>query len=353
MFVLMNELIGASKRGSIGCLLQSCFSVGIAFFSLMAYYITFWRRLTLAISLFGLPIFIMACFILPESPRWLLNMGRVKESIAVLKLIASGNKTKFDHKLIDEDDSEDSEDEITIQPHIPPSQRSANEPPDSWFDLFTDKFLLKMTLIQIFCWFVNGMAYYGLTLAAGETSKDSLYWGTAISGLVELPAYFGSIFTLKYFNRTTNILSVMIFAGIAMLSIPLLQSWSPSMAATLGFLGKLGISASFAFIYIHSSEFFPTSIRNASMGLVSVAARVGGMVAPFMANLGQTVANLHFIVFGILSLISGLTYFVLPDTKDQPLPENLKELKSRRIHVVSVQSPQTTYKKVPLSDHEL
>jgi hypothetical protein len=51
-------------------------------------------------------------------------------------------------------------------------------------------------------------------------------------------------------------------------------------------VGKLCLAASFAVIYIHSGEIFPTTIRNSAMGLVSVAARCGGIVAPFIVLLG-------------------------------------------------------------------
>ncbi len=52
-------------------------------------------------------------------------------------------------------------------------------------------------------------------------------------------------------------------------------------------VGKLCLAASFAVIYIHSGEIFPTTIRNSAMGLVSVAARCGGIVAPFIVLLGM------------------------------------------------------------------
>jgi hypothetical protein len=59
--------------------------------------------------------------------------------------------------------------------------------------------------------------------------------------------------------------------------------WVGTVAALVG---KLCLAASFAVIYIHSGEIFPTTIRNSAMGLVSVAARCGGIVAPFIVLLG-------------------------------------------------------------------
>ena len=38
-------------------------------------------------------------------------------------------------------------------------------------DLLRQPALLPSTLIQMFSWFVNGVAYYGLTLAASSAEK--------------------------------------------------------------------------------------------------------------------------------------------------------------------------------------
>ena len=167
------------------------------------------------------------------------------------------------------------------------------------------------------------------------------------SGFVEMPAYVVILFSLEYFKRTTNISAFMIFGGVSMIVIPMLQSSMPMMASTLAAIGKLGISSSFAIIYIHSNELFPTSIRNSGMGLVAVASRIGGILAPYVVCLKDVIPNLHFIIFGLMGLTSGLCTLYLPDTKDLPLPGTIQDLLSRRVHVVSVQSPHTTYKKIP------
>ena len=75
LFVLMNELIGASKRGVMGTIMQAIFALGIVFFACLANYIRYWRSLTLATTIIGVPVFLVGCWSLPESPRWLLSRG--------------------------------------------------------------------------------------------------------------------------------------------------------------------------------------------------------------------------------------------------------------------------------------
>ena len=45
------------------------------------------------------------------------------------------------------------------------------------------------------------------------------------------------------------------------------------------------------------------------MGLVTVGARLGGILAPFIVMLGDQHENLQFTVFGMLSLAAGGSYF--------------------------------------------
>ncbi len=92
---------------------------------------------------------------------------------------------------------------------------------------------------------------------------------------------------------------------------------------------KLCISASFSVIYIHSGEVFPTSIRNTAIGLVSVAARLGGILAPFLVKLNDFSPNLHFLLFGGAMVASGALNARLPETQGLPMPETVQDLLKR------------------------
>lgn len=56
------------------------------------------------------------------------------------------------------------------------------------------------------------------------------------------------------------------------------------LTTTLAMIGKLGSAAAFAIIYVFSAELYPTVVRNTGMGASSCCARVGGMIAPYVAD---------------------------------------------------------------------
>ncbi len=108
LMVLCNELIGSEHRGKAAACMTTCWSLGtdttnsyiapaytydmiagILLVALIAYQLRNWRDLTEVVALCGVPL-IITFFFLPESPRWLLQKGRVDQANEVIRDIASG-----------------------------------------------------------------------------------------------------------------------------------------------------------------------------------------------------------------------------------------------------------------------
>lgn len=71
------------------------------------------------------------------------------------------------------------------------------------------------------------------------------------------------------------------------------------------------------------------------MGIVSVAARIGGMLAPFILMLGDVATNLQFTALGLLTFSSGLLNLKIPETLGQPMPETVADILALRKASVS------------------
>ena len=56
----------------------------------------------------------------------------------------------------------------------------------------------------------------------------------------------------------------------------------PQHSNIVSFAGKFFISGAYSISYLVSAEIFPTSIRNAGLGLCSVMARVGSILCPYV-----------------------------------------------------------------------
>lgn len=86
-FVLTMELIGAKYRDTVGIVYQIPFNLGHLSLPLFGYFLRDWSSFQLAISLPSV-LFLSYYFLLPESPRWLMTVGRSKDALKIMKAAA-------------------------------------------------------------------------------------------------------------------------------------------------------------------------------------------------------------------------------------------------------------------------
>lgn len=308
-FVLMTELIGPSKRALLGTLFPGVFALGIGLHAALAYFIPDWRHYTIATAALS-ALFVPLALLLPESPRWLLLHGQRPQAREVLLDIAVRNGRA--HCL-----------PRTWDLQEPKVHHKGSNP----MALFTSSTLRIRTLIQILLWLVNGITYYALTMAASSLGGD-LYMSTALSGMIEIPGYLLSAVLLSYVGRRHSLCAVMLVGSVASVALQFSGHFHYSTAVrdVVSLSAKMCISMSFAIIYVYSAELMPTIVRNVGMGIVSVAARIGGIISPFVSLLDNLIPGLQFTVLGIIMLVSGLSALALPETGGQHLPETIEEI---------------------------
>ena len=91
------------------------------------------------------------------------------------------------------------------------------------------------------------------------------------------------------------------------------------------YFGKFFISGTFQAVYIYTAEAYSTDVRPDCIGLCSVAARLGGIIAPFALSLGDLASWLPGMCFGVVGIISGVLAFFLPETLGQPMLYTIEE----------------------------
>ena len=90
--------------------------------------------------------------------------------------------------------------------------------------------------------------------------------------------------------------------------------------------GKFGASSAFAIIYLYTAELYPTVIRNTALGVASMLARIGGILAPLLASLSLPTP---LIIMGGSALLAGIMAVFLPETLGASLPETIHEVSER------------------------
>lgn len=304
-FVIGMELVGPSKRSITGIGCQFFFAMGYLLTAGVAFFIREWQYLQIAVSVPGL-VFVVYWWIIPESIRWLLTKRRFDEAKVLLKEVARVNGTTF---------PEDFE-----QFQLEPTVKQETNP----LSLFKYPNLRKKSLILFLGWFVNSGVYYGLALNTSNLGGND-YVNFVIAALTEFPAYTFCILALNKLGRRLPLCGSMLIGGISMLITGLVPADNYIAIVTLAMIGKLGITISYAIIYIFAAEQYPTVVRNVGMGMSSTCARLGGVLAPFIILLADYWRPLPLLIFGAESVIVGLLTLLLPETRGVSLPDTLAD----------------------------
>jgi len=316
-FVLTLEIFGPSARTIVGMIGGMIFGIGTAIFGVVAYYVRPWIWLQLTASI-PVAIFLSYYFLIPESPRWLLTKGRLIRFKRVIFAAASVNKKSIPQTFIDDLVKEQLEavDSSNPQPRLKA---------DSIASLIRFPNMAFKTLILCFSWFVINTVYYGITMNL-TSMPGNPFAKVVISGAVEIPAHLVTLALMYVLGRRFILSGTLTVAGLSCFFCAWVQS-HPDVVNGLAQMGKLAISASFSVVYIFSGEVFPTSLRASGIGLCSVCARIGGIVASFVVQraVDEHKPEFPLSVFGILGIAAGVLVLNLPETKNKVLPETLEE----------------------------
>lgn len=308
-FVLLMEIVGAEHRTKIGIAIQVGWAVGFATLAGVAYLARHWFWLQFAMTVPILPV-IIALWIIPESPRWLLMKGRMKQLEKLLKKAAKTNgKT------------------LTLEAKELEAIRNQETKPrtKSILDLFKTPRTRKRTIIMMYSWIVTAFTYYGLSYNTNDLAGNP-YINFTVAGMLEFPCYALVFWLIKRFGRRISLVSFTVVGGVSCLLMGFIHSYKPWLATTLAMLGKFCISGSFGILYLYTSELFPTVVRNVALGSCSMLGRFGAILAPFVTELEKvTYPWFPGVVYGGLACSSGLLALMLPETKGRRIPDTLEE----------------------------
>ncbi|KAF8778717.1 Organic cation transporter protein like [Argiope bruennichi] len=298
-------------------IIQLCAGVACAFSTSFTMFAT--TRLIEAFALNGLfNVSFVLCEFIPESPRWLISQGKVKEA---QKIVRKATETNGRH--LSNIDSRLKVMVKTKQVNESKIERGFHR------DLFRTPGLCQMTLILYFTWFSGLFVYYGLSYNTNELAGDP-FVNFALSGAIEFPAYFFTMYAIYWKGRKIPMSMTMGLGGLAcLLTYPLpSDSW---FSTTLSMIGKFCITIAVSIAYVFTAEIFPTPVRIIGLGSASICARGASVLAPFARELGHaTNPVVPHILFGVLALLSGLLVMLLPETQGVTVPETLSEAASRR-----------------------
>ncbi|XP_055701896.1 organic cation transporter protein isoform X2 [Phlebotomus papatasi] len=310
-FVLIMEIIGVKWRELLSVIYQIPFNLGHLTLPVFAYFIRDWRHLQLALSIPSI-LLISYYWLIPESPRWLIAVGKIDKATKILTKAAEMNKMPTDGigKNIDSAMKSKTDDAPMSRGNIVDLVRTPN--------------MRIKTLVMCFNWFVCGIAFFGVAQYIGHMSGD-IFTNVAISAAITLPGTVLGIYCMKAWGRKYTLIASNALCGVSILAIAFVPEGSAVVVVVLASSGMIGMSISFPTVYLYAGEIYPTVVRNIGMGTSSMIARIGSMLAPFVVGAISLATWLPPVIFGTVPIVGALLTFLLPETKGAPLPETIED----------------------------
>lgn len=322
-FSLFAEFIPASERGEKLVLLQVFWTLGALGEAALAWIvmpILGWRWLFVFSALPSLALLALHKYV-PESPRWQSATGKNRVACESLHAVSLYNGQEW--KLGDYQDLQ-----VT----------KAKENDASILDLFEDGYT-KITLVLWALWLSCTLLYYGVILLSTQVFKthhhhvgdlpighchrmDADDFARAfITATAEIPSLVIAVLMIdRYGRRITLVCS---FAGIAVFLFFLAflngYMWWETFAI---FCARAAANCAFTVVYISTGEMYPTAIRTTGLGTASAMARIGGFMAPFVADvLFDASRFIALMVFVFFAAATARIAYELPETGGATLPD--------------------------------
>ena len=279
-----------------------------------------WRSM-LGLGVLPAIIFLLGLFLVPESPRWLFQHGRITEGKNILAAMGMENEAEKEASAV----SEQGDDKVSYKELFSPRWRKA---------------LLIGLLLPLFSQFsgINAIIYYGPSILnnAGSSLSSSLM-SQVIFGAANMLFTLIAIWKVDSAGRRPLYLAGTAGAAISLVATGICFAMGATTSIWL-LVFVLAFLACFAFSigplkFVIAAEIFPSKIRGRAMAIsimvMWIADTIVGQLTPILLKSIGTPAT--FWIFAAFCIIAFITvYKLLPETKGKSLEQIEAEWKGEQ-----------------------
>jgi putative MFS transporter len=320
---LVNEFMTGKRRGKYVTIYETFFTWGLFLTPLLGYAAVQllgpdigWRVL-LGIGFIPAVYALIGIKIIPESPRWLIAKGRIKEADEIVSKLEK-DATLRGNTLA----------EPVLKAHVAPL-------PTRILELFSKQYRRRTALCWI-QWFMCYFVMYGysswlpsLYVKVGHLPITMALLLTAVTGLINLAESYLMAYMLDRVGRKPLFIAGFILVllggcvGFIELNLLHLSGWVALFTAAI--LMLLGAGASSVGVYTYTPELYPTRMRGWATSAASSVCRIASFIAPIVTGwlLGWKIGmGVVFLMFGLAGLIGAIDIGTLGiETKGKTLEE--------------------------------
>uniref|UniRef100_A0A8B9SPI1 Solute carrier family 22 member 7 n=1 Tax=Anas platyrhynchos TaxID=8839 RepID=A0A8B9SPI1_ANAPL len=246
----------------------------------------------------------------PESARWLIANGKVKQAHKHLLRCARMNGMK-DFALSPE----------ALRTITTDKKRGESY---SYISLFRTPVLRKISLCSGAVFGV-AFSYYGMSMKLTGFGLN-MYLSQFVFGIIEIPAKVIVYVLVNRIGRRQSQAWSLILTGLCIGANIIIPEPFTSLRSVVAITGKGLSEAAFTTVFLYTSELYPTVLRQNGMGYTSFVARLGGALAPLVFLLDEVWRSLPEVTYCGVAVCCGSVAFLLPETLNVRLPEGIEDI---------------------------
>ncbi|XP_018027117.1 organic cation transporter 1 [Hyalella azteca] len=305
-YIILVELSSDRMRGRTAALCSISITIGLGLLALLAWLVNHWKKLGALCYLPSVAFFIYLRY-LPESPRWLLDRGRVVQCGKILQQIAERNQKGEPPDLL---------------PTLELMYQQQTKLP-RFLTLITVPNLRKRIIIVTLKTCVLCVSHSGILYNIRNVTSNEFVNFFALS-LVDIPGNLLGMASAQFLGRRlTTVYTQFIAAGFCFLASVTTSSQLP--LTVLCSLGKLFLTSTVLVVFMQVGELFPTCQRAIAYGISGSLGLASSAAVPSIMALGHWSPSLPYCVLGMLCIIGALISCLLPETMKRPLPQTISE----------------------------
>ncbi|XP_051159899.1 organic cation transporter protein-like isoform X2 [Leptopilina boulardi] len=312
LFIIVIEYVGPKYRTLVANMSFGIyFAAAAGLLPWIAYWIADWRILSVVTAVPLVTAF-LGPWIVPESARWYITVGKVDKSIEMLKKFEKVNRKTVKQEVYDEYEKS----------CISMMQNDKKHNKYTVFDLFKLPRLGRITVMLIIYWLLIILVFDGHVWNMKLLHPD-VFTSFSLASMTELPAaILLALFLDKWGRRWMGFFSMLICGIFSFVAIVMPEG--PATVA-MAILARLGVNIAANIGFQYAAEMLPTVVRAQGVSLIHIIGYFAHIIGPYVIYLADVAEELPLICLGVLSIIDALLTLGLPETLDQDLPESLEE----------------------------
>ncbi|MCY1282131.1 putative niacin/nicotinamide transporter NaiP [compost metagenome] len=307
---MVSEIVPAKSRGKYVAILEGFWPIGFIAAGALTYLllpVIGWRGIFIALAVPAVFVFVVRRMV-PESPRWLEDVGRKSEADTVMAGIEQRVERASGRPL------------PAVSATLGGTQAAGRKA--RFMELWSGPYA-RRTIMLWSVWFFALLGYYGLTTWLGAllqqagyaVTKSVLY--TVYISLAGIPGFIFSAWLLEKWGRKPTCALMLIGSAVAAYAygqaavhkVPVEQLIAAGLCMQFFLFGMWSV------LYAYTPELYPTRSRATGSGFASSIGRVGSLAGPYLVGVllpvaGQggvfTLGALSFAVAAAVVLLLGV-----------------------------------------------